>query len=979
MWKLTFLILLFYELPIFCFGQQVYKLADTILVNQMLQEADTLSKQKKFSAAIAKQERARLILEQIFTKTSKQVIAVMAQIGANYFYMGEPDKAINNYEKILTLKTALAETDTSDWNLQEIYFSLGFAYARQGAYDTSMENYEKALAIATKKWGATDKKTLYYWQEQGINYAATGRYEQAGKYFQKALDIAINSFKYQPAIASRIYGNLAIVYDEMHEYDKAMLYYQKSLINESNKINLGNTAGNMGASYHDVGNYEMALLYTQRAIDMLTEGLGAEHPRTLMYIGNIANTYHKLGDEAKAFQYQQQALDGRLKKLGSNHPDLGLSYRSMADYHAKKKQYDKSLEYYQKAFTLYSRPRKKISAMVGMIDAYVAFKKYSETDSLFQLAHQVLNCQLDENPAKATSLYGLAKIASAKGLVRYHQYLDSRDLKFLIESIQFHKKTLELAQYEKNTMTTQAGKMEIQNNLLEVYNDIFTTSLLWTQLTQNDSLKKTLFDYQEQSKANLLQAQLKESEALQYAGIPTQLLNKEYNLRRDLTWQNARKQGLLSQQKMETDSIVLMVSSKIFDLKQSYDSLKLHFEKNYPAYYRLKYDYSTIALGDLQQKLSPEQTLLSYFVGDSSVYAFVVQHDRFEIFDLKKDFPLETLVKQLRTGLYGYYTAPKKSKTDSLYIATADSFAIAAHQLYQKLLLPFQTRLKKELIIVPDGVLNYISFEALLTELPETATEFKFHSYFGKKHVISYNYSATLWQEMATKKHHVEPQKKFIGFAPYFNGDTTLLSERFSHDLTLRKGLDSLKYSGEEVFKATKLMHGDAVLDKAATKAVFEKTVGDYRIVHLATHGKANDKVGDYSFLAFTELKDSVDNELLYVRDIYNLRLNADLVVLSACETGIGELRRGEGVVSLARAFAYSGAKSLITTLWNVDDRSTMLIMTDFYKNLKKGRPKDLSLWQAKQAYLEESRNKTAHPYFWSAFIPIGDMKAIKN
>jgi CHAT domain-containing protein len=275
--------------------------------------------------------------------------------------------------------------------------------------------------------------------------------------------------------------------------------------------------------------------------------------------------------------------------------------------------------------------------------------------------------------------------------------------------------------------------------------------------------------------------------------------------------------------------------------------------------------------------------------------------------------------------------------------------------------------------------LGYIPFDVLLSEIPKDATRFSSHNYFGKEHIISYNYSATLWQEMQNKKHKVEPKKNFIGFAPYYNGDTTVLSKLFSDDFTMRKGLDSLKYSGEEVFKAQKLMQGEAILNKNATKEKFESAVADYRIVHLATHGKANDKIGDYCFLAFTAQKDSLGGELLYVRDIYNLTLNADLVVLSACETGIGELKRGEGIVSLARAFAYSGAKSLVTSLWSVNDKSTMHIMETFYKQIKRGKNKDYALWKAKTEYFEKAKGELAHPFFWSAFIPIGDMKALKN
>jgi CHAT domain-containing protein len=115
------------------------------------------------------------------------------------------------------------------------------------------------------------------------------------------------------------------------------------------------------------------------------------------------------------------------------------------------------------------------------------------------------------------------------------------------------------------------------------------------------------------------------------------------------------------------------------------------------------------------------------------------------------------------------------------------------------------------------------------------------------------------------------------------------------------------------------------------------------------------------------------------LRNIYNLTLNADLVVLSACETGIGELKRGEGIVSLARAFAYAGAKSIITTLWSVNDKSTMHIMEEFYRQLHKGQPKDYALWKAKMEYLQKAKSETAHPFFWSAFVPVGDMRAVKK
>jgi len=146
---------------------------------------------------------------------------------------------------------------------------------------------------------------------------------------------------------------------------------------------------------------------------------------------------------------------------------------------------------------------------------------------------------------------------------------------------------------------------------------------------------------------------------------------------------------------------------------------------------------------------------------------------------------------------------------------------------------------------------------------------------------------------------------------------------------------------------------------------------GRYRLLHLATHGQANDELGDYSFLAFGGDRDSVQNEFLYVRDLYDLSLLADLVVLSACETGTGEWQRGEGIISLARAFAYAGARSIVTTLWSVNDRRSKELMIAFYGGLGKGMTREEALWRAKYEMLES--DASAHPFFWAGYILIGE------
>ena len=138
------------------------------------------------------------------------------------------------------------------------------------------------------------------------------------------------------------------------------------------------------------------------------------------------------------------------------------------------------------------------------------------------------------------------------------------------------------------------------------------------------------------------------------------------------------------------------------------------------------------------------------------------------------------------------------------------------------------------------------------------------------------------------------------------------------------------------------------------------------------------DSAQNAAFIAFTDVNSSQYDDSLMLEELYAQRLHAEMVVLSACETGIGELYKGEGIMSLGRGFTYAGARSLISSLWEVNDRSTAMIMKAFYQYLAEGVEKDLALQQAKKDYLSRSDQFQSHPYFWAAFVANGDMKALE-
>ena len=483
------------------------------------------------------------------------------------------------------------------------------------------------------------------------------------------------------------------------------------------------------------------------------------------------------------------------------------------------------------------------------------------------------------------------------------------------------------------------------------------------------SIANIFINSEELHAISLLRAK-RSAEAMHQSELPLEIIQQEKELRGSID--QLEKQRI----RLEKNATDQAISIQIKTIQQQYDDLIQQIETTYPNFLRNRNDVRVAHLHEMQQAvLQPGQVLIQYYILDSIILIGLLDRNKLQYFHVKKDFPLEQWVTDLRSSLTAFQTDPAMANS---YDSLAAAYTRVAYRLYEKLLAPFTDSLPKHLIIMPDGALSYLPFEALLTALPTTApTRWQEQPYLIKQHSISYIYSATMLREMTVHPHRHEPTVNFYGFAPRYDGSTALLDSIFD-GINLRKDLQPLPYTGEEVYKAAKLMDGAYFTGSEASEANFRAKASEARILHLATHGRANSKTGDYSFLVFAEQKDGLENEILYARDIYNLQLNADLVTLSACETGLGELQENEGVISLARAFAYAGAKSIVTSLWSVSDAKTKDLMVDFYKNLRKGMLKDDALRQAKLDFLKHNKGQAAHPFYWAGFVGIGNMGKVK-
>jgi CHAT domain-containing protein len=267
----------------------------------------------------------------------------------------------------------------------------------------------------------------------------------------------------------------------------------------------------------------------------------------------------------------------------------------------------------------------------------------------------------------------------------------------------------------------------------------------------------------------------------------------------------------------------------------------------------------------------------------------------------------------------------------------------------------------------------------LLKEIPDTEKlNYKGLPWLIRNHAISYSSSATIYFEQSSQAEKDLTSRNLIAFAPSYNYVRTVRNG--TEDDTLAFNLLPILGTEEEVKSISEIYKTRRLFDSRASEENFKKMAPDYRILHLAMHTVIDNQQPLYSKLVFTKPdKSSPEDGYLNTFELFNLRLRGELAVLSACNTGTGKLERGEGIISLARGFFYSGIPSVVMTLWEIEDHSSADLMEMFYRNLKKGLEKDIALQQAKIDYLDQTDHLHAHPYFWAGFVSIGKTTPISS
>jgi CHAT domain-containing protein len=918
-----------------CFSQQV----DSLLAARYCSMADSLRKAGQSDSALVYYQRATGSLA-----WGRKLANCYNNISEIHWKSRRLAQSLEAAEKALRISREKPEKETAEEAFA--YFNIATVYYYDGEYVLSLDYFRKALPIQRKIMGDHHYTVAQGYNAIGYLYWKLGNLEESLAYFQKALALTKQMYGEHHKSNADILTNIGIIYRNLGKPDVALEYHFKTLaivkeLYKKTDIHHAICYHNIASVYGDKKEYEKALDYVLKGCSIAYELMGDRDPDIALGYDNVARFYQALGDSAKAFEYLQRSFAIRTKVYqGGKHPSLGKSYRDLGEWYFEKKDYRHALAHFQKS-------------LVASVNAF---------NDLSQFKNPLMrDCQ-----HKTDVLSSLEKKAKTLKTL-YEKEKNSNDLFASFQTYHVIDSLIDEARREKST---EGDKLALANIKALLYEGAIEVCMSMYDDTNDMQYLAEAFYFSEKSRASVLTEALAHTAAQGMGLVPIELLALERHIKKE-------KSGLLSRLELEKSRTphhmrtVEQYETRLFDLNQRLDSLIESMEINYPGYFQLKYANKSTDVNTIQRKISEHAALLQFFEGKERIRVFMITQDRFQVFSVANDSTYRQLTREF------YASIKPDGAHDINKEQTYHNFTSASYKLFTLLLKNPIKAIRandeiRNLMIIPDGQLSYLPFDVLLTKEPSSVLgNYAALDYLIKEYSTAYGYSATLlFENTYTPKRF--PVDMCMSFAPSYDSksDQSALAK-------FREAFTELHWNRKEVEAISTIVRGRYYIGRDATESRFKSEASQYNVIHLAMHAFANDEEPMKSKLVFNHQNDTVDDGYLHAFELYNLQLNASMVVLSACNTGYGKLSRGEGIMSMARAFAYSGVPSVVMSHWKVDDEATSKLMEYFYKYLADGLTKDEALRKAKLDYLFSAHPSTTHPFYWAAFVVTGDTKAV--
>lgn len=800
--------------------------------------------------------------------------------------------------------------------------------------------YLKAIAIYPRAPGLSDSFLFKPLLFTGIIYYGLSQFDSALYYFKKAEQTG-EKYSKAPAGSNRLYNALGALYYETGNYRQAKNYFSKaiSILNPAEpsyrdllinyKINLA--AVLMRLEEYDEANsiYQDLLPYNINRFEIL-HNIGAIHLR--------------LGSFEKAITYLRQVQYTGSKRVRLFN-DMGSAYAGLRKADSANTWLEKGIE----ENTRWNGDQKNTAH--GLTLKYQgdvlmnggnyagAIKKYQQSINQFDPGFN--DTAMYANPQQYSAVFSYIDLFNAlvaKAGAMELLYRQEKNIRMLEASLEAYSSAFRLADYVEKTYDSDEARLFLNKIKYTVHSEPIDISLELFELTKKNKYLEEAYLFDQRNKASVLALDLQENEWKNRMAITNDLFSQESALRSAIT-------RLSLKAAQTTDSIQLQqINNSIRDQEIRLGKLQEKISGD-PSYRNNPFVRQIPTIKELQKKLDNTTVLISYHLSEKELLALVISSSAF-------DYHKEPIDPAFIARIDSFKLALHNTSPDQSYDASGVSAA-----LYRILIAPLRSRLHHtdRLIIIPDDELHYLPFEALQDEQ---------NKYLVEKFSVQYHYSTLL---LGTDS------------KPFPGGNTLSFAPFTSKGYVSPGGtkLSSLPASRQEVAG----LEGKTFLDSSATKKNFLQNANRYGIIHLATHASADNQNPMRSSIAFYPGNNSEDYHL-YAQEIYDLKLDStSLVILSACETGTGQLVRGEGLMSLSRAFAFAGCPNIITSLWKAEDNNTAFLTSRLHVYLKKGISRDKALRQAKLDLLHSSqinpRLKT--PNFWAHLVLIGDYEPAKG
>lgn len=896
--------------------------------------------------------------------------------------------------KLLEENSRLARTSDEKMNY---HINLANARASLGQINEALEEYQKGLIYATDSG-----------EENNIKYCETSikiinLYNQAKSDKQQGLDeLAIKKFKeaitYCDSVKNRYLKvkclrRMSYIYlDEKPPNPEEFLKNSIEANNIAKEIKLSYeiilTFMNIGHYYYSSGNLSLAINYFTQALAFINEDTLPSDIFDIYY--NLGVVYNDTGNFNKSIEYFNQALslissDESNPYFSATLNNLGFSYVKKGLLSGQKEDFNQAFDFFLKALKANEKAG-NTEIQVAILNNIGSLKAHLEEnlDALYYLNRARNLAETQKFTNYLSSIYTNIGIIYSR-LGDYQNSTVYYDKAINLALTENENKTLWESYLEKGNLLKKQGNLQSAkfyylnsiniieslraslsseedkanflgtDKRLDAYFNLIDLLVKESRETKSSRPLEEAFLYLERARARVFLEQIADAKIAENLPANIKLINQEKEMMSELSRLYTR---LLSPSLSEEDRTSALKEIKVLEMRL--ENLKRQIRSQNPAYAKLTYP-DIINYRQAEKEFVDRKTaIFSFMVGREASYAFCLSKNGLKVYPIPSQ-------EELRQKIIAYRRA----------ISDVDNrdFQLG-FEIYRSLLEPGLTENVSHLIIVPDNLLNLLPFEALKPSGQPG-------DWLINHYNLSYAPSLSSLRELLHLQNRYgrkKPNRTLLAVGDPYYGEfeqrsTSLSSRQLFQDFYSLSDIRfyRLKYASDEINRISRLFPRSTVLEreKASEDLIKSAQLANYRIIHFAVHGLIDDQKPARSALVLTLDNDPNEDGFLQMREIMNLKLNADLVVLSACQTGLGQFIRGEGLESLSRAFFFAGSSSVLTSLWAINDQVSSQFMERFYLHLKSSETLNEALRKAKLEMIASP--VVSHPYYWAPFILHGN------